>query len=147
MLAAHCGTVADEQRKTIMNMRHWRKAGAVAALAMVLAAPAHSFLLFGDDDPAKLALGTEYYNAKLGEFVVTVSLDEKNALETGSTPGWERTGFSFYAVDGPAGMGRVSGNHPTAVAVCRYHICRLQPTWCACADRRPFDGNHPGQHS
>ena len=105
-----------------MNGGHWRKAGTAVALSLALATASHAFPLFGDHDSANELLAIEYYNAKAGEFIVTVSPDESKALEVGSAPGWEGTGFSFYVVDGPAGAGRVSGMHATALPVCRYFI-------------------------
>ena len=105
-----------------MNGQRWRKAGAAAALSLALAAPSAALVLFGDDDPGSVQLAVEFYHAEAGEFFVTASPDESEALEAGSTPGWERTGLSFYAVDGPAGAGRVTGMHPVAVPVCRYFI-------------------------
>jgi len=105
-----------------MNGLDWRKAGAAAALSMTLAAPAHAFLQFGDDEPANLEPATEYFNAKLGEFFVSVSAGETAALDTGSAPGWERTGHSFYTVDGPARVNVANGSRLTAVPVCRYFI-------------------------
>ena len=62
-----------------MNGKSWRKAGAVLAMSTMLAAPADAFLLFGDHEPASVEPAIEYHNAKLGEYLVTVSPGEIGA--------------------------------------------------------------------
>ena len=104
-----------------MNGKRWRKAATLAALSMMLAAPADAFLLFGDHEPASVEPAIEYHNAKLGEYLVTVSPGEIAALDGGSAPGWVRTGFAFFTVDGPASA-RVVGGLQAALPVCRYFI-------------------------
>jgi hypothetical protein len=110
-----------------MNGQRWRKAGVAVALSIALAAPLQATpppreAFFADPE-----LATEYYNAELGEFVITASVDETKVLDAGSTPGWERTHFSFYvrrrrARHGsgerrqPDGRARVPVLHPACVA-------------------------------
>ena len=100
-----------------MNGKRWRNTGVAMALSLALAAP-----LGAESFTANPALATEYYNVELGEFVVTTSMDESKKLDTGSTPGWGRTGFSFYVVDGPDPSGPANSGDPVAVPVCRFLI-------------------------
>ena len=105
-----------------MNGKRWRKAGALAALSLSLAAPVDAVLLYGDGDPVSVEPAIEYHNAALGEYFFTVSADEIAALDAGSARGWVRTRFAFFTVDGPASVHVVSGKRAKASPVCRYFI-------------------------
>ena len=59
-----------------------------------------------------VARAIEYYNASYGFYFVTAKADEISDLDTGKTPGWQRTG-EWFDVYLSAGSGRV--------AVCRYY--------------------------
>ena len=120
-----------------MNVKHWRKAGAAAALSLALAAPANAFPLFGDHEPASVRPAIEYHNAEYGEYLITVSPREIAALDAGSAPGWVRARRAFSTVDAPASAPVVSGYHATAFPVCRYfippaaHFLSASPGECA----------------
>ena len=103
-----------------MNNR-WRKAAVAAALSTILAAPADAFTLFGDET-ANVAPAVEYYNAALGEQLVTQTPAEIAALDAGAAAGWVRRRFAFLALDGPASAFVVPGHRASALPVCRYYI-------------------------
>jgi len=66
----------------------------------------------------------EYYNRSLDHYFITSSQPDIDALDSGRTPGWERTGESFPAwisiLDSCGGMGAASP--PTLKPVCRIYI-------------------------
>jgi hypothetical protein len=45
--------------------------------------------------PAGIARAVEYYDAAFGTFFITANANEIAALDSGTTPGWQRTGESF----------------------------------------------------
>ena len=120
-----------------MNGKRWRKAGAAAALSILTAAPVGAYQMFGGE-PASATLATEYYNAALGEYLVTVSADEIAALDGGSAPGWARSKTAaFYTIDAPAAAMVTGGGLQFASPVCRFfippasHFLSALPNECA----------------
>ena len=87
------------------------------------------------------AVVVEYYNADLQHYFMTASPVEINVLDTGTLPGWERTGLRFLAYDAP-----VAGANP----VCRFyrtpgygdsHFYSASPAECAAIVDNP---KYPG---
>jgi len=120
-----------------MNAKRWRKAGAAAALSILVAGPASAYQVFGGERESA-TLATEYYNAALGEYLVTVSADETAALDGGSAPGWTRTGkAAFYTVGTPMAAIVELGGLQFAAPVCRFfippasHFLSALPSECA----------------
>lgn len=76
---------------------------------------AGSFVLTLTPPPVTVVQVDEFYHRGLRHYFITADAAEKQALDTGVHPGWERTGESFKAY---ATGSRASGSiNP----VCRYH--------------------------
>jgi len=58
----------------------------------------------------------EYYNAELDHYFLSASAPDIDALESGRSPGWQRTGQSFYVAGTP------NGYPGLAEPVCRFYI-------------------------
>jgi Repeat of unknown function (DUF5648) len=120
-----------------MNGKHWRKAGAAAALSLALAAQSEAFQFYGPE-PVSVAPAVEYYNAELGEYFLTTSVDELVTLDAKLIPGWVRTkSVAFYTVDTSAAVYVDDGWLQSALPVCRFfippasHLLSLVPDECA----------------
>jgi lysyl endopeptidase len=79
--------------------------------------------------PPGFVLVVEFYNPTLNHYFMTASPFEIGILDGGNPPGWQRTGFTFLAYDGPG-----AGHSP----VCRYyqqvnnsHFYSADPAQCA----------------
>lgn len=68
--------------------------------------------------PGRFTVVHEYFNADLGNYFISGSQPDIDALDTGRIPGWKRTGASFAAPSAPdVGYGS-EGSLP----VCRYYV-------------------------
>jgi len=68
--------------------------------------------------PVGLARAIEFYNPSFAHFFITTNADEIAKLDSGATPGWQRTGQSFNVYANP-------GNG--LAAVCRFFSVAFAP--------------------
>lgn len=87
-------------------------------------------------NPGSQGVVVEFYHRGLDHFFITMDPGEINVLDTGTIPGWERTGIRFLAYTAP-----VAGANP----VCRYylrpevgnsHFYSADPAECAAVGQR-----------
>jgi hypothetical protein len=123
-----------------MHPRCAARAGlAVLALAAALPLPAAH---------AAAVTVVEFYNAALDHYFISPLQPDIDALDSGRTPGWNRTGYNFVA------YGTTQTDFPAGSPVCRYyippehgdsHFFSASPDECAAvAARVQSDPNYSG---
>src|SRR5947207_10592033 len=95
LLESMCGTTPPWQQTAV---RHCFGGGGVSVNRCV---PGFIFQPFTPGFPTGLGVyidpTIEYYNRSLDHYFITSSQPDIDALDSGRTPGWERTGESFPA--------------------------------------------------
>ncbi len=74
------------------------------------------YLAQGAANPPKIAPAVEFFNAAKNDYLITADPSEISALDSGTPPGWVRTGLRFLAYTDPSVA--PAGSQP----VCRFYV-------------------------
>ena len=116
------------------NARWWNTGVTLSAEAVNNAGESYVFM------PAGIHMLVEYYHAGLDDYFLSAYPIEIQYLDSGKTPGWQRTGYTLPAWTSPFSMG--AAPPPNLASVCRLwlgysHFYSISPSECIAVAQHP----------